>query len=53
MMQQQFDEVGRLVEVGYMDMLGLALEAFANSLGNPQLQKHLLTVLGCSSEGMQ
>ena len=47
--QQHADEMGRLATLGYAELnnqqqRGLAVEAFTNSLGHPQLQRHLLAV---------
>ena len=48
-MQQHADKVSQLIEIGYRGLPGqqrvnLAVEIFANSLGNVQLQRHLLAV---------
>ena len=48
-MQQHADEVSNLVLLGYAELGNpqqrhLAKESFTNSLGNPQLQRHLLAI---------
>ena len=48
-LQQHANEVGRLITLGYAELdnqqrRGLTVEAFTNSLDNPQLQHHLLAV---------
>ena len=48
-LQQHADEISNLIMLGYVELenaqqRNLAMESFANSLGNPQLQRHLLAI---------